>query len=693
MTRAAWVWLLVALGCAGARVAPVRRRTPAVAVTARVAAATPPSAAWTRIAPRHVSGRIEDVAALADGHFVVLVGTSLLGVSPRGAVTEACDLDPNEEVRGLHASNTGWWAIAGDVAAPTFWRGDATSAPCRRSVLPPLVARDAPPGALHSARVGDEAMVWSSAGPMLRSRDGGRTWERVPPLPDVLAVTVSGATLYAAAQLGGPSSRSPFGSTGYALFSLGDTDEHWISWETPGDRTAPVALLPRAGGGVIGVDALGRFESGPPGVPSTAEVSGPLFTRDRPTLLIPAGDDVVVGLGPQLLFEHRDGHWRPLRPLPDGRRATAMDARADGTLALTDGHQVWQVHPGGAPELVLSSPLGGRLPERIAASGAVIAVVSTHGATIPRDSARRDRILAGRVFSSGGALSITRDGGETWRTEVLPEGAARESTRGLTVLPDGLVALITGRLEQDGPVASLWVSDSSLRRVDLPHGARVFEPSGASLHAVGDRWLLLAGDVFVSDDLGGRWRRVLGPPSGADPRWSVAALATSAGREVFALDAAGVLWRSDDAGDEWVALPGAAPAPIDANPNRLRSAWLSWDGGSSLVGSRQGQLRRYERDGRSVQIETMRSASFGAMVGGAVVVAAASNSRECPRDVDSMLFVIGSANPPEHIVDACDHTGVAFARDGDALYVANADGVIERASLAGLQRESVERGP
>ena len=265
-------------------------------------------------------------------------------------------------------------------------------------------------------------------------------------------------------------------------------------------------------------------------------------------------------------------------------------------------------------------------------------------------------------------------------------------TRGLTVLPDGLVALLTGRLERDGPVATLWLSDASLRRVELPPGARVFESTGASLHAVGDRWLLLAGEVFVSDDLGVRWRRALGPPPGAAPQWSVVALATSTGREVFALDAAGVLWRSYDAGDEFVALPATSPGASPA-AGRDRGGWLSWDGGPWLLGSRHGQLRRYDREGRSVDLASIRSASFGALVGGAAVVAATGRWRGCRHVDEPVLLVTWQGRPPGLVADACDHPAVAFARDGDALYLANADGVIERASLAGLYREAVERGP
>ncbi len=695
MTRALLALALVAWGCSGPRVATATRGVRSAPVTSPAPSTRPASAQWTRVAPRHVPGRIDDVAALSDGQFVVLSGTSVLRLDPHGAVASACELDPNQEVHGLYASTGGWWAVAGDEAAPTFWRGDATSAPCRRSTLPPLIARDAPAGRLLAARAGDEALVWSSAGAMLRSRDGGRTWERIPPLPETIAVTVSGGTLYAAALLGGPSTRSPTGSTSYALFSLGDTDEHWISWETPSDRTTPVVLLPRAGGGVIGVDVLGRFEAGRPGVPSTTEVSGPIFVRDRPALLVSAGD-VVVGLGRDLVFEHRDGRWRPLPPLPDCRHVTAIDARSDGSLGVTDGHQLWQVRPGADPELVLSSPFGGRFPQRIAASGAVIAVVSSDVAlTVRRERAMREGVLAGRVVSPGERLSVTRDGGETWRTEALPGDAAGDVTRGLTVLPDGVVALVTGRLESNTPVASLWLSDTSLRRVDLPAGARVFEPTGASLHAVGDRWLLLAGEVFVSDDLGVRWRRTLGAPPGADPHWSVLALATSTDREVFALDAAGVLWRSDDAGDEFVAMPGTAPGPVASNAGPNTGAWLSWDGGPSLRGSRHGQLWRYERDGRSESVASMRSASFGALVGDALVVAAPGHWRECRRGDDRvpLLLAIWPQHPPAPIADACNHIGAAYARDGDALYVATADGTIERASLAGLLREAVELNP
>ncbi len=74
-------------------------------------------------------------------------------------------------------------------------------------------------------------------------------------------------------------------------------------------------------------------------------------------------------------------------------------------------------------------------------------------------------------------------------------------------------------------------------------------------------------------------------------------------------------------------------------------------------------------------------------------MAATGRWRGC-RDYDHpLLLLIRADRPPGLVADACDHPAVAFARDGDALYLANADGVIERASLAGLSREAVERGP
>lgn len=667
MTRSSLALVLLVSGCSGARPTTVRPSVPRIATPPLDAA--PRAAGWTRIAPRHHPGRIDDVAALSGGEYVVLSGTSVHRVGARGEVGLACELDPNQQVHALHAQGAGWWVLAGDVDAPTLWRGGHDRSGCVREALPSLLARDAPPATLSAARVGDDAFVWSSAGAMLRSRDGALTWRRLPPLPETVAVTVSDGTLYAAALQGNASTHALSAANAYALYSLAEGEARWAPASAPGDRFSPVALMPREGGGVVGVDVIGRFEVGPGRGPSVVQTTGPHFARDRPGFLIPVGRDAAAGIARDFLVEHRGGRWRPLPPLPDGRRPRALDAIDDGTFIVSDGHQLWRVRADVDPELVLSAPLGGRLPAILAASGPVIAMVSADA-----------------------TLAVTRDGGETWTSSSLPRDATAEEPRGLTVLPDGLVALITGRAGPAGPFGSLWVCDDAVRRVELPEGARVREPGGARLRVVGDRWLLLAGDVFVSDDQGARWRRTLSAPPGASPVWSVIGLVTSTGREVFALDAAGVLWRSDDAGDEFVATVGTAPLPVPglvAHPG----AWLAWDGGPTLFANRLGELRRYDRDGHSLLLSSMPRAVFGASVNGALLTASLPGYRaECRRDDALFLHMAWSDRPPGLIADACDHAALAFALDGDNLYLVDADGTIERASLAGLWRETAESG-
>ncbi|MDO9021479.1 MAG: hypothetical protein Q8S73_08875 [Deltaproteobacteria bacterium] len=674
--RPAALAIALLAGCSGAG----RPTGPVTAARPRAATAAPVEvpAGWTRIAPRHRPARIDDVAALGEGRSVILAGSEVLLVSAEGAVAPSCALDPDLAPHGVYGFGARWWALAGEVFEPVVYLGDAGAAGCERVALPPLVTRDAPPGHLLSAQVGGEAMVWSSAGAMVRSRDGGHTWQRIPPLPEVLAVTVSGATLYAAALLGGPASRSPYDRHAYEVFALPATESRWAPLRTPGDRASPVALLPREGGGVVGVDVLGGFEVTAQGVATVGPSSGPHFARDRPSMLVPVSPDAAVGIAHGALFEHRLSGWRPLRELPGERAATAFDVAPDSTLLVSDGHELWRVDAGAQTTVVLRSPLGGGRPSRLAAAGPVIAAISSR-----EPHAARDR-LAERDL-----LSVTRDGGATWETTELPAEAGR--ARSLAVLPGGVVAVITaGARDAAAPDGALWVGAPALHRVELPRGARVFE-GGATLHAIGDRWVLAAGDVFVSDDQGARWRRTLGPPPGRTESWGVVGLAAATGRTVYALDSAGALWRSDDAGDEFAAItPGRVREP--AAP-RTSSDWLRWDGDDALLASIGQQVFRFDREGRGGPLGALRGAVFGAAVEDGAVVATGSLAwvPECGRLRDPLLMVASGRGTLVPIVDVCARQAVAFALDGDALYTADADGTIERASLRGLWREALER--
>jgi hypothetical protein len=275
------------------------------------------------------------------------------------------------------------------------------------------------------------------------------------------------------------------------------------------------------------------------------------------------------------------------------------------------------------------------------------------------------------------------------------------------VLPGGAVAAVSDGTSpaptEAAPVPSLWIFDPGVHRLDLPRGARVVE-AGAALHVVGDRWILAAGDVFVSDDQGATWRPTLRAPAGRAEAWGVVALATApAARAVYALDGDGGLWRSDEVGDAFASI---APAPAAEPSGRgalafgvptVRSDWLRWDGGDALLASVGRQLYRYDRDGRGGPVGSLRGVVFAAPVdGGAVlaVSAATAPAGDCPPDDAALLLTLAAGSSPSPVDDVCAHGAVVFALDGDALYTADADGAIERASLRGLWSEGGRRrGP
>ena len=102
---------------------------------------------------------------------------------------------------------------------------------------------------------------------------------------------------------------------------------------------------------------------------------------------------------------------------------------------------------------------------------------------------------------------------------------------------------------------------------------------------------------------------------------------------------------------------------------------------------------RFDRDGRGGPLGALRGAVFGAPVDDGAVVATGSLAwvPECGRLRDPLLMVASGRGTLVPIVDVCARQAVAFALDGDALYTADADGTIERASLRGLWREALER--
>lgn len=666
--RRAWVALALSLGCSGART----RARPLVAPSAAVERAEPARAGWTVVAPRDRPPRIDAVAALADGSSVIVSGRGVYHVGLGSEVTPACAIDPGLAVRGLHATGAGWWMLAGEAFEPAVFRGGAGAARCTREPIPPLVARDAPPGQLRSTQAGSDALAWSTAGPIARSRDGAHTWQRIPPLPEVVAITASGETLYAAALLGGAASRSFYDRRGYEVFTLPEGETRWALASAPGDRAAPVALLPREGGGVVGLDVLGGFELGARGEARVGASTGPHFARDRATTLVGAPPDSAIGISEGILSVYRLSGCGPLPPLPGERLATAFDASPDGSLLVSDSHELWRVRAGAEPTVLLRSPLGGGRPARLAASGSVIA-----------------------ALTGTDHLSVTRDGGESWTTLVIPPEAG--VARSLSVLPGGVVAAVTAdpsAAQGAPPVGAIWLADAGLHRIELPAGARVFE-SGASLHSIGDRWILVAGEVFVSDDQGAHWSPTLTAPTGHRDDWGVVSLAASAGRVAYALDNAGALWRSDDAGDQFVAIaPGRAPdaMPMLRSPHPS-SDWLRWDGGEALFASIGRQVHRFDREGRGGPVGSLRGAVFGAAVqGGAVLATNAAPAREleCGRDGEPLLMALSATGTLTPIPGVCAHVAVAWALDGDALYTVDADGLLERASLRGLWREAVE---
>jgi photosystem II stability/assembly factor-like uncharacterized protein len=163
---------------------------------------------------------------------------------------------------------------------------------------------------------------------------------------------------------------------------------------------------------------------------------------------------------------------------------------------------------------------------------------------------------AGRVYLAGAhGLFQSDDHGHAWVRAgdgVLPEGAVR-SLLVIPGKPDRVFAVIDGRA---------WSGDGSAWRAlaGLPDGK--VEALGRDSAAKARLWGFAADQVFVSDDLGGTWKRHGGPL--AEAGTSVRGIAVSPDGRIIVLATHRGAWRSKDAGATWYQVESNLPVHLEA---------------------------------------------------------------------------------------------------------------------------------
>jgi photosystem II stability/assembly factor-like uncharacterized protein len=217
------------------------------------------------------------------------------------------------------------------------------------------------------------------------------------------------------------------------------------------------------------------------------------------------------------------------------------------------------------------------------------------------------------------------------------------------------------------------------------------------VHAAGDRWIILRGGVWTSDDEGASWRHRLGarePGAAARP---ITALVVVAGR-ALALDEEFNLWRSDDAAATWRRSSSSTPWP-SAEPPRWNSArpLLAWDGRQRVALLARNLLALSDDGGATWESRSVDalSAALALRDDGTVFIVArrtAGVGRACDSG-QGVALMAGDLRGVGLVRDGCEHLGDVItlnADEGTALSVRR-DGAAWIGSFATLPDPTAPR--
>lgn len=661
MRRRAALALLA--GCASQ---PTRRVAPVAPVTAAQPAAREGASPWRALVRDALPTPIRDVAALGGDAAVVAAGGGLFRTEAEGRFAPLCAaaLVQGDEVHAVEASGDRLAAIGGTDLAPIVWRAEGRGARCARVAVPAL-AQGTPTRQPGVALEGDTLWVWSVRGAVLRSVDGGARWTALPSLPGVRRVFAgAGDETLAVVSEGPEEGERSVASHRARLVRLDELDPRRPRWRVIAeDRLLPAAASRGADGLTHVVDAEGAFVVDPSArVTRASWLPWARTAADAPRVIVPVAGDRFFATAERMLFRVDADALHPLGPLPLERRVTSIDAAPDGALWVSDGRSLWR----GGEDLPWQEqtrrPWSFALPVAAAVAGPRVAVATDDG-----------------------ALALSDDDGARWATVRLPDGVGR--VHALAFNARGSVLALGARAMALGDARRMVLLDSPAADPALNEAP--------SVHGVGDRWVIVRGGVWTSDDDGARWQPRFGnefqraPERGGAPL-TVLDAGFVEGRGLL-LDASFGLWRSEDAGESWRPVTEASTCPV-----ATRSPWvagrslLAWDGRARVAVIARNGLARSEDGGRTWSSrDAGLSASSAAMSPqGALVVAVErvwSAARLCGRGEGATLLV-DQAQGLALARETCAHRGavVAYDRDGGEAVVIGASGAAWRAPLAAL---------
>ena len=240
-----------------------------------------------------------------------------------------------------------------------------------------------------------------------------------------------------------------------------------------------------------------------------------------------------------------------------------------GLLASSSGGRSWSHEAqgliSGAVFAITFSPDGGNVI--CAAPTGVFRLTDGHWtrAAAPDGAAPAREIIFGstpdRIYLLGDrSLFISEDGGQRFRR--LREGPAEEvpiATLAVTTQPRELLfAVIDGKLMASKDGGKEWQQRAFGLGVD-PVDTAVLD------HALPNRlWAASADRIFISDDLGARWR----PVGRALPEAStnVRGIAANKTASTLVVTTHRGMYRSDDGGLSWILKENSLPAHLEAGP-------------------------------------------------------------------------------------------------------------------------------
>lgn len=411
----------------------------------------------------------------------------------------------------------------------------------------PVWERVGPQGGPAQSVVGSGRFAYATtAGGLVASQDGGRTWSLVataPRRPYVLALQPGdGRHLWVAALAPDRDDFTPGG-----VFETRDGGATWL------DRTAGLRLP----AGQL------RFVSGfafipADGTPLAATQQGLLVLGDTWTVRsLPESQVLSLAFVPGEASTVLASVFSPTQP-----------SSPTGILRSEDGGLSWtSAAPGFAPSQFV---FDARNPQRVLATAQTVVRSADGGRSWDAVDAPRDIValaaLADGSFAAAGESGVlrSRDGGATWQRTALVKNALL----GLAS-PGGTRVLVAGD-------RGLWRSTDGARSFrPASVGFSVQSPSSIAVDAEGTVFLGNPG-VMVSHDLGAHWRQA----DVAATQWDTVVAFGAAAKPgtLYATGLGGRLALTQDGGQTWQlrgSTGGGTPTRVAVDPNDEDTLYLA----------------------------------------------------------------------------------------------------------------------